>query len=208
MKAVRVPLWMIMGAFIGLVAFHAGARGSGGGLMAAPTAVATVDLNRALNGLQKHAAMEANLRQVVLKLTDEHKALEDGLKNLQQVAASSNDPVQKRTLEEELARKLLEYDVRLKYDADVLDVERALLFKDLYNSICKSIAQMAVSEGYDVVLVDDSGSELNWNPNAQVTREMQVQQQIAARRMLYRGSVIDVTDALVQRMNNDFEMGR
>ena len=71
----------------------------------------------------------------------------------------------------------------------------------------RDITTAELCSGKRVVLVDDSAAEIAWSVDAGIAREAQVQQQIASRRLLFRSTGTDVTDALVQRMNNDFRMG-
>ena len=61
----------------------------------------------------------------------------------------------------------------------------------------------ARAEGYDeIVLVDDSASEIRTENNAQVSLQAQVLQQISTRRVLFAKNTIDITDQVIVRMNN------
>ena len=62
-------------------------------------------------------------------------------------------------------------------------------------------------KGYDFVLMDDTSAELAVNPESKVAREIQVKQQMTARRSLYVNPAMDITDQLIQRMNNAFNAG-
>ena len=61
---------------------------------------------------------------------------------------------------------------------------------------------MAESEGYDLVIVDDSKAPFTENPDARVSREGHILQQIAVRRIMYANPMIDITQDLIVRMNN------
>ncbi len=57
------------------------------------------------------------------------------------------------------------------------------------------------------MIVDDSQGDLGTTEDSRLSREAQVRQQIAARRVLYSAPVVDVTDQLIIRMNNEFKAG-
>ena len=58
---------------------------------------------------------------------------------------------------------------------------------------------LAVEMGYDIIFVDDTVTPIPSNlPEAQVRRH------IASRRMLYTSAEIDLTETLVQRMNQEY----
>ena len=65
--------------------------------------------------------------------------------------------------------------------------------------------RVAEAEGIDIVLVDDSGSEIRTENNAQVPLQAQVIQQITTRRVLFAKNAIDITDQVIIRMNNAVE---
>ena len=69
-------------------------------------------------------------------------------------------------------------------------------FQYEFEEIKEAVAHLANREGYDVVFVDDSASEL---PVAATEAEMR--RQIGARRMLYTSPRVDITDQLVNFMN-------
>ena len=64
--------------------------------------------------------------------------------------------------------------------------------------------ELAEVEGIDLVLIEDSTMGFQVLANAQVSREQQMAEQIAARRVLWRESAIDISDELIVRMNNDY----
>jgi hypothetical protein len=45
------------------------------------------------------------------------------------------------------------------------------------------------------------------NPESRASRESQVTQQLFSRRVLYADPVVDITDELVERMNNAYKSG-
>ena len=88
--------------------------------------------------------------------------------------------------------------------ADELDIEQSVVFQDIYQNIQKAITDLAVAEGYDLVLIDDSHDEVGFNPQSQTPRFVQLRQQYASRRIMYANPAIDITNDVIARMNNAF----
>ena len=101
--------------------------------------------------------------------------------------------------------KQMRYEAWKQFVIDKVDIEESLMLQDLYRSVKREAALLGTAAGYDVVLVDDSQGELAIDPDARMPRRAQVLQQIAGRRMLHVNKQIDITDDLVQRMNNAFK---
>ena len=55
--------------------------------------------------------------------------------------------------------------------------------------------------------MDDSSSELPLNREARVPAQVQLLEQIAARKILYINDALDITQDLIVRMNNQFRVG-
>jgi Skp family chaperone for outer membrane proteins len=119
----------------------------------------------------------------------------------------SPETPERRAMQEDLAALSFEFQAWVRFAADKMDVERSLLMRDLYRSVKAAVKTMAEAEGYDIVIVDDSQGELLTSDEARVSREAQVRQQIAARRVLYTAPTVDVTEQLIVRMNNEFKAG-
>jgi Skp family chaperone for outer membrane proteins len=113
----------------------------------------------------------------------------------------------RRATEEEIAMVALETQAWRMFASEQLDIEASLRLRDLDRSIKGAVAQFAQINGYDIVLVDDSGRELSIDAQSKASREMQVKAQMNARRLLYTNPEVDVTDELIERMNNAFNAG-
>ena len=85
-----------------------------------------------------------------------------------------------------------------------LEVEKAIQLQDLYRSMRAAIEALSTAEGYDLVLVDDSSDELPFERESRMSPQVQVLQQIATRKILYRNSALDITIDLATRMNNQY----
>lgn len=179
-------------------------------IAARPSVVVTVDLAKVVDKLNQRGEASASLNAIGEKYKaedDAHQAkikeMEDKLKPLM----DSPETPERRALQEELAQKSFDYQAWMRFVADKMDVERSLLMRDLYRAVKMAVKAMAEAEGYDVVIVDDSQGELTTSDEARMSREAQVRQQIAARRVLYSAPAVDITDHLIVRMNNAFNAG-
>ena len=108
-----------------------------------------------------------------------------------------------QNLQEQAALTGLNNQAWVTVMSDKIDIESALVMQDLYRSVKTAAAQMASTNRYDVVLVDDSQGELRLDGESRMSRVDQVRQQIASRRMLFVNPVIDITNDLITRMNNE-----
>ena len=170
--------------------------------------VVTVALPTVLEGLDERDEAVRKLRALAEGMELEDDARQASLRakreELDELPAADLDGREKVT--EDLALMALEYQAWRAYATEQLDIEKSLKLRDLDRKIVAAIAELARVNQYDVVLLDDSGQELVVNADAQVSREIQIRQQIMSRRMLYGSPAADITDELIERMNNAHDM--
>ncbi len=104
----------------------------------------------------------------------------------------------------EIALETLKNDFWLQTAKREHELEKAVRLQDLYKKIVDAINTLALSEGYDLVIVDDSGEALPFNRNARVVPQDQVRQQLTRRKVLFVSPTLDITEDLIMRMNNEF----
>lgn len=189
-----------------------------GAVAGQPTVVVTVNLGHVIENLTQRADSDARLRKMRDELLadqekkqNEVKAMEEKARGLQQQFEGASE-AQKRNIESQMielqehaALAALNYQAWQTISAEKVDIEAALSMQDLYRSVKAAAAQMATTNRYDLVLVDDSQGDLVMSSEARVSRMDQIRQQIAARRMLYTNPSIDITEDLIQRMNNAYK---
>lgn len=199
---------LILSALVGL-AFVSVVGSTAVGLgqaLARPTAVVSIDLPRVLAGLDQREEAQKTIKA----MTDQFK-LEQDAKNAEiermreaLMALPPADLDGRREAEEELARFALDTRGWGAYASEQLDIEKSLQLRDLDFAILKAIKELAEVNGYDLVVTSDVGRELTINPQSKAARELQVQNQMTQRRVLYSNEMTDVTEELIQRMNNAF----
>ena len=175
-----------------------------------PSVVVTVNLSQVLEKLDQRAAATVALKTMTeaFRAEDDKKKAElNEISNQLKAFEQTPDDPKRTELQEKAATMLMDYQSWLRFATSKADLEEALVMKDLYRTIKEAVKAMADSEGYDVVMVDDSQGELVLNDDAKMPRAVQMKQQIVARRTLFVSSRVDITDHLITRMNNAYKSG-
>jgi len=165
-----------------------------------PTIIATFDLERTFNEIdQKKAAFDE-----LAKLGQDLEAKrQEAKKKIDEMDADLKDHVpgsqRYREILDQLSAAAREHRATTEFYKVKLDVERARTIKRVYLDIRKAVEDLAKENGYGVVFVDDSITEI---PDS---AEEEMRRQISAGRMAYTSDELDVTDALIARLNASFK---
>jgi Skp family chaperone for outer membrane proteins len=186
---------------VGLV-FAYQALGSRGAAAPPPVTAATVDLERVFEALAELASEQTHLQELGANMDTEKTAREQELEGMdEQLAITEAGTPDYETLEQEYIQKSIEYQAWIEFMRRQIDREKALVLEKVYNSVKQAVRDMAEQHGYDIVYLNDSLKPL------QRGSEASIQQQISARRMLYTSPALDITEDLIQRMNNAYAAG-
>ncbi len=166
--------------------------------------VAVVRIDALFDELQQRADARIALRRMELDVTDEHRSRAEEITSLQAELENVVAAMRRQELEDDIVIKQLQLRLWQQAAAMELEVEKALQLQDLYRSMRAATEALATAEGYDLVLVDDSSDDLPFDRESRVSPQIQVLQQIATRKILYRNSALDITMDLATRMNNKF----
>ena len=170
-------------------------------VLAAPTAVATVDLDRVFRGMVERGVRDAATMKIAedLDTRAEGKRGEiDLLREDLDLYAPGSAKFETTSIEiGELTYKLQAF---IDWGVRILDADKSKTLRESYDHIKQSAAKMATALGYDLVIVDDSAV-----PVPSGVTEGEAMRQISARRILYTNPEIDITDALITDMNARFE---
>lgn len=175
-----------------------------GSRAAAPTPVtaATVDLERVFEALTELASEQTHLQELGANMDTENNARQAELTRMDEELATLQVGTERYDqLESQYIQKSIEYQAWIEFMRRQIDREKALVLEKVYNSVKQAVRDMAVQHGYDIVYLNDSLKPL------QRGSEASIQQQISARRMLFTGPSLDITDDLIQRMNNAYAAG-
>jgi len=174
-----------------------------------PAVIATVRLSDVLEKLDQVADAKAVFASKRSQITQQDQARQNEIKQMQDrlqelyKGNGDNPPTREMIdLQESAAFKTLQYQNWSRITSERLDIDRATQWEVLYRTIKQGASAIAAANGYDLVLVDDSGGEVTYSEDSRVPREQQVMSQIAGRRMLFANPMLDITDQLITRMNN------
>jgi Skp family chaperone for outer membrane proteins len=84
-----------------------------------------------------------------------------------------------------------------------LSLEKGQMLATLYNKIQTSVCDILARDGWDIILIDDSGLDL-----PQMAQEAQMLQLILQRRVLCAADRVDITEDVKTLMNNNFNAPR
>lgn len=205
-RSINVPAALLLAVLCSVLAYQVFAQGQSGGGNC--HCVVSVDLPAVLEGLNERAEAELKLKAMKEeRITEDAKKQEDLKKKQSDLDALPEGDARRDKLSEDLMLAALEYQNWRAFTAEQLDIEKSLMFRDLDHSVMKAIDELADANGYDIVIMNDSSQQLGVNPEANVPREVQVTQQMTARRTLHVNPDADITQELVQRMNNAHNAG-
>ncbi len=159
--------------------------------------VATADLERVFNEMNRLKDAEADLEQ---KLKP-YRAQADVLKQEAEKLTLDFDSLAPGTkmheeAQKKLSRKAWEYRAQVDFIKARLDAARGEARAGLFHDIQEAAAAFCQDQGIDLLLADDA--KLPLQPGS----DLQVVQQLALRRVVYSNPAMDVTDALIKWINS------
>lgn len=162
-----------------------------------PAVIASVNLELVFGSLDLRGAANAELEKLATSLDDEltrQKELLDVKEEDLAFMTPGSDAYRQTEVEMlEMSGRLAAY---VEFADKKMNIERSRVLREIYDEIKATIAALCDEEGYDVVFVDDSIVEL-----PEVATEAEMMRQISARRMLHTRSRIDISQDVIQRMN-------
>lgn len=177
----------------------------GGAAMLMPTkpaVCAAVDLEKVYAALHEQASADAELNALAASMNDQaenkRKLLEELKADLDIYKPGSANA---KTATAKLELELLRYNALVDFNRQKIEARRAEYIRAIYGRVKSTLKTLAKENSIDIVFLDDSIPEL------EPTDAQRTMQQISARRMLYCNDDLNITDALIQRMNADFLAG-
>jgi Skp family chaperone for outer membrane proteins len=196
------PVLALAAAIVMLVGYQAAAIRTLAQLK--PAVVATVDLEKAFNHLEKYQHLHRELETLENQFLKEFDAKRRRIRMLEQDLDDFEPGHDKhREAEEALVRLALEYDADVEWSERLLNFRKAQAIEGVFRSIREHMATVARQRGIDIVLVDDAGIDLEPSDVAEGAIR-----QIAARRLLYTSPAVDITDDVIRSMNQEFAAER
>jgi Skp family chaperone for outer membrane proteins len=164
-----------------------------------PTRVAVVDVEKVFNALEEKTSIEAGLQGNADKLKQDGQRRQGELKQMEEdlgILAPGSDAYTKK--QEELLIKAAELRAWGEVMNKKLQQERGLQIGSVYRKMLEAIGRIAKQGGYDLVLFKEK--EANFATASPETLSTLIQ----VRKVLYSADDMDLTDRVIQVMNNEF----
>ncbi|MGY8753628.1 MAG: OmpH family outer membrane protein [Phycisphaerales bacterium] len=169
-----------------------------------PTVVVTFNIEKVTADLTERADAEVKLRDLIMTI-EEEKNLKFGAIEDMVAAIESASDADRPLLQEQMDHLKLSALSFQRFSMSQIDIERSLMFRDLFHKIKEAVSVVADENGYDLVLINDDKRDIVVNPNLQVKREFQVREQIEVKRIMFVSNQIDITEQIVTHMNLEWE---
>ena len=206
-RSISVPGLALLAMVSGWIAYGTVARNS----MQArqPTVVAVVRLVHVFEGLEQRVQMENDLGTMGAATKAKAEEMQKKINEMETAMQDEVDEQRITALQDELNMAKLRFGAWSQMVQRENDIEVSLRLQSLYTNVRNAARQLALAEGIDLILIDNSAVDtlLGENLDPKLPREPQILARIEAQRMLYATREIDVTDQLIQRMNNAFRLG-
>lgn len=165
-----------------------------------PTAVCVVDVENVFNHINEKTQIEADLNSRQEKLVKERQDREAELRELRKDldVLSASTPAFKQK-QDDLEKKVFDLQAWAQWQTNAMARENRLQITNLYNKITASAGKLAKETGYDVVLFKEPAADFG-----NVTPE-KLSEALRARKVLWTAEDLDITDQVVQAMNNEYK---
>ncbi len=190
-------------SLVALVGWRAGADSAEYQVMAQPSAVALVDVERALNELDELVALNAALG---VRVEERQKNLDSLRVQIENTQAELDElPANATEKRRELRAQIFELTETAKARTNayqsLINIEKGEIIRPLYLKLLEAVDEVSTKQGYDLVLFD--------NRTLQVPKDVQgmINEAIQAKTILYASDSLDITDQIILLMNNKYETG-
>ncbi len=165
-----------------------------------PTAVAVIDSDKVLNQLKERLQIQADLQERSNQLQAEKQEREKQIAGLRadlDLLQPGSQAWTEKNLE--IRKALIELDSWSKIETYTLQQESQMLSQKLVREMIEVVGRVADESGFDLV-IDQKQQVPVQNQQGQSSRAtMQI--------VLWHSDAVDLTDRVIQRMNNEFEAG-
>ncbi|MEQ9454906.1 MAG: OmpH family outer membrane protein [Phycisphaeraceae bacterium] len=171
-----------------------------GQLAARPTSVAVVDLQRVFAASDMRSQLEASInqkREAVQEQAEQRRQSLTALRNELDLFEPGSANHRQRI--EQIQEANYEAENWLKWEQGKLQFEGARLIKSLYADAVDAIEDVAMQNGIDVVLFRDNDLQERFETPQQATAQVQL------RKIIWASDDVDITDAVINRMNLNFK---
>lgn len=173
-------------------------------LAAPPTAVAVVDMQKAINDSTeikaRNEALKIRAEARMAELDKFKKDLKDLVDSAKLLPEGSPDAVKARA---EAVVKNATLEAQFQAYKQLTDIESGDILGDIHAKVIAAVDAIAKRDGYQLVLADDRAIV---PPKGRPVED--VGNAINQRRVLYADPSIDITERVLTAMNNEYEAGK
>ena len=192
----------VVGLVLATLAMGGAAIGAAAGAgKARPVSVGVVDVQKVLEQLSEKIQVDADLQTRTDRLQqeaqDREKKIQDLQKDIEILAAPGSAAHEQKM--EEAGNKVAELRAWREVQSQRLQREKATQYANLYRKITDTIGQTAKETGFDIVLFKETQIDMRNLKPEQLGAFIQV------RKLLWSSDDLDITDQVIQKMNNDFK---
>lgn len=164
-----------------------------------PTSVGVVDLRTLYDSLREKQQIDAELETVRTSLTDERDKRQKDLAQLQQdldMLVPGTPPYAEA--QDKYEKAALDYQLWAAYQQNKVARENNARIEDLTNKADAAIEAVAEAQNVDIVLFKQQTIRLGTNQQGRI-------QAANINIVAWAGKDVDITSAVAQQMNNEFE---
>lgn len=194
-KDIWIALVLVMAlGFSGFVAANAS------GLLAGrPTAAAVVDVQAVFEALEEKLQIEANLKSRLEGLNldeqDRKRALDELKSDLEILAPETPAYNEKQA---KLEQNVIELQAWRTFQTQKLNQERGIQVERLYRKMLEAVGTIGRENGFDLILFKEKPADFRGAKPEALNTLIQV------RKVLWSADDLDLTDEIIQRMNNQY----
>lgn len=179
----------------------AGTRAADKNVAALPTKVGVVDMSFVFDSYDRSKDEQQDLRKKQEEAEGKLKQMRDRVEalkaELENFNPDSKDYVKRH---EELLKLTVEFDVYRRVQIENVATEMRVLYEEIYAEMIKGVEAVAKEQGLDLVLYKDEVKILK-DDKLDIVRD-----KILQRKVLYSAKTIDVTDPVLQHLNQQFKI--
>ena len=176
---------------------------------ASPTPVATVDLVEVITNLDEFKAVDDRIKRdgqvktdEIQNLTEEIEGLQEDLKSLDPNSDAYDEMF--RDLNMKVGFRELRGSMLIRWQSE----DNARVLTELYEKSLVAVGEVAQRDGWELVIHTGQNAAVPRNPNVRAEQAMDfVEDWIQSRRVIYSSDAIDITNSVIQHMNNKYAAG-
>ncbi len=176
---------------------------------ATPTSVATVDLVAVITQLDEFKVVDERIKSDVedksneiKQLTEEIDGLNTDLERLDPASDAYDQIFRERNMK--MGFRELRGSMLIKWQQE----DTARVLTELYEKALKAVEEVAKRDGWEVVIHGGQPLIVPRNPNVRAEAAVDfVENFIQTRRVIYAGDSVNITNSVVQHMNNKYAAG-